>query len=74
MVIQERAQQGIMELETDRLCIGRQKENDLVLESDRVSRRHAVLLREDGEYFIEDLGSFNGTLVNNRKLTQPASS
>ncbi len=69
VVIQGRAQQGTMELETDRLCIGRQKENDLVLESDRVSRRHAKVLREHGEYFIEDLGSFNGTLVNNRKLT-----
>ncbi len=69
VVIQGRAQQASVELDTDTLTIGRQEENDLVLESDRVSRRHAKVLREDGGYFIEDLGSFNGTLVNNRKLT-----
>jgi pSer/pThr/pTyr-binding forkhead associated (FHA) protein len=69
VVFQGRVQKGITDLDTDSLSIGRQEENDLVLESDRVSRRHAKVLRENGGYFIEDLGSFNGTLVNNRRLT-----
>ncbi len=34
-----------------------------------VSRRHAKLVQRGGEILIEDLGSANGTMVNNRRLT-----
>ena len=34
-----------------------------------VSRRHAKILRREGGLFIEDLGSFNGTFLNHKKLT-----
>ena len=33
-----------------------------------MSRRHARILNAGEQYYIEDLGSFNGTLVNDRKL------
>ena len=41
---------------------------DIYLESLAVSRQHAKILCHDGEYFIEDLGSSNGTYVNGEKI------
>jgi molybdenum cofactor synthesis domain-containing protein len=34
-----------------------------------VSRRHAKIIRREGGFFIEDLGSFNGTFLNHKKLS-----
>ena len=36
-----------------------------------VSRQHARLLRRDGQWFIEDMGSANGTFVNGVRLSHP---
>ena len=44
--------------------IGRDKVNDIVLESITVSRCHALLLRDADELLLLDLESSNGTLVN----------
>jgi FHA domain-containing protein len=52
----------------DRLTIGRAPHNDLVLPSSKVSRDHAVIVFEDGRWFIEDRGSFNGTFLNGDRL------
>jgi hypothetical protein len=51
-------------LSKDRVIIGRLGESDLVLSDPGVSRRHAEVRREDGRYVITDLGSTNGTMVN----------
>jgi hypothetical protein len=51
-------------LSKDRVIIGRLGESDLVLSDPGVSRRHAEVRREDGKYVIADLGSTNGTMVN----------
>ena len=37
----------------------------------KVSRRHAKILRKNGYYFIEDLGSTNGTYVNRGRRLLP---
>jgi len=51
-----------------RIMIGRNADNDLVLDSAYVSRHHAVIVRtKDGPY-IEDLNSNNGTFVNSREI------
>ncbi len=34
-----------------------------------VSRRHAKIFRQEGEFYIEDVGSANGTFLNDRRLT-----
>lgn len=68
MVIQGKAPHRSVDLERDEIAIGRQADNDLILDSERVSRKHARIVRQGGRYLLEDLGSFNGTLVNNRKL------
>ena len=47
-----------------RITLGRSKGNDIVLEDKLVSRRHAVIQKIKDEYFLEDLESTNGTLVN----------
>jgi pSer/pThr/pTyr-binding forkhead associated (FHA) protein len=48
----------------DTATIGRDNDNDIVLESMTVSRCHALLVREADELLLLDLGSTNGTLVN----------
>ena len=43
-------------------------DNDLVLLSSRVSKRHAAVIEEQGLFFIEDLASTNGVIVNGSRL------
>jgi phosphoserine phosphatase RsbU/P len=54
----------------DRLpfSVGRLPERDLVLTHKCVSRDHAVLLREEDNYFVEDRGSRHGTFVNSEPI------
>ncbi|HMP02086.1 MAG TPA: SpoIIE family protein phosphatase [Gemmatales bacterium] len=47
---------------------GRQADADLQLNAREVSRRHARLLREGAQWFLEDLGSSNGTYVNSERV------
>ena len=51
-------------LTKDRVIIGRLGESDIVLTDPGVSRRHAEVRQEDGEFVVVDLGSTNGTMVN----------
>jgi phosphoserine phosphatase RsbU/P len=48
--------------------LGRHSDNDLVLLDNRVSRHHARLILEDGEYLIEDTQSRHGTYVNGQQV------
>ena len=47
-----------------RITVGRDQSNAIVLEDPLASRFHAVIQKVKDEYFIEDLGSTNGTFVN----------
>ncbi|WP_256443954.1 FHA domain-containing protein [Myxococcus landrumensis] len=49
--------------------IGRTSENDVVLHDHGVSRHHARIIMRGGQYFAEDVGSANGTVLNGRSLT-----
>jgi pSer/pThr/pTyr-binding forkhead associated (FHA) protein len=51
-------------LAKDRVVIGRMADSDVVVSDPGVSRQHAEVRREDGEFVIADLGSTNGTMVN----------
>ena len=44
--------------------VGRDPDNDICVDLTTVSRRHARLFGKNGEAWVEDLGSTNGTLVN----------
>ncbi len=48
--------------------IGRGRDVNLTLPHALVSRRHAELFDRDGYLYVRDLGSLNGTYVNNRKI------
>ena len=49
--------------------IGREEHNSLILSSIEVSRFHAEIKWEDGEYVVRDLNSANGTFVNGEQIT-----
>ncbi len=51
--------------------IGRDPDNDISVDLTTVSRRHARLFKKDGEAWVEDLGSTNGTLVNDEPIDGP---
>jgi two-component system cell cycle response regulator len=51
-------------LQREIMSIGRDRENDIVLESDSVSRRHAKIEHRDARIFLLDLDSTNGTFIN----------
>lgn len=51
--------------------IGRNDDNDVVLDAPGISREHARVFIRDGRHFAEDLGSINGTKVNGTKIAEP---
>ena len=55
----------------DSIVIGRMMGNDVVISDPEVSRRHASITWERGQPILRDLGSTNGTFVNDVRLTRP---
>jgi len=51
----------------DCVTIGRRADNQIAIDADNISRRHVSIERRDGQYFIRDLGSANGTYLNERR-------
>ncbi len=51
--------------------LGRHPECEIQINSNMVSRKHARVFAQDGLFYIEDLGSGNGTFVNSRKIEAP---
>ncbi len=56
-------------LDLPQVVVGRSPECDIVLDDRQVSRHHARVFRRDDHYFIEDLGSKNGTHINGRDVS-----
>jgi hypothetical protein len=55
-----------------RVTVGRLPDNDISIPDTQVSRHHASIAWEDGQFLIRDLNSANGTSVNGAVLTGPA--
>ncbi len=55
------------------VLLGRDPATDIVIDADAavVSRRHAEIRRREGQCVLFDLGSFNGTLINDQRITAP---
>lgn len=53
------------------ITIGRAEDSTLVITDDYASARHARLVPRSGQWFIEDLGSTNGTYLDRAKINGP---
>jgi pSer/pThr/pTyr-binding forkhead associated (FHA) protein len=54
---------------TQRFRIGRGSDNDVVIADSTLSRHHAEIVYETGDYCLRDLDSMNGTFVNGRLVS-----
>lgn len=52
----------------DEVSIGRGTQNHIVLKDPYISKDHAKITIDESEFFLEDLNSANGTLVNDTKV------
>ena len=59
-------------LDTAPLLIGRGSDAAIRLDDDYVSTRHARIAASGEQWFVEDLGSTNGTYIGSQRLSQPA--
>lgn len=60
-----------LHLSSQPVSVGRAKDNTLRIDDRRMSRHHLVFRRrEDASYEVADLGSYNGTLLNGRRIRQ----
>jgi pSer/pThr/pTyr-binding forkhead associated (FHA) protein len=66
LVVARGGQEHEVPLNDDSFSIGRDADNNLVLRDAHVSRHHALISRYQGAYWIEDLKSQNGTLLDGR--------
>ena len=55
-------------LEGDRMTVGRRPDSDVFLDDVTVSRDHALVVKRGGDFYLDDLGSLNGTYVNRHRI------
>ena len=58
----------VVPLLRDEITIGRNEGNAIRLTERTVSRKHARLVKRNGAYIVEDLGSYNGVTVNGERI------
>lgn len=61
----------IFELKQDRITLGRDIKNDIVINDPEVSREHLNIVRTANGYTIEDKGSTNGTFIRGERISTP---
>ena len=58
------------ELNKERITIGRKPHNDIPIDNLAISGEHTAITQVNNEFHVEDLGSTNGTLVNEQPITK----
>ncbi len=61
----------VVQLDRDRVTIGRSERVTVAVDDVYVSDEHALIADDDGDWTVRDLGSTNGTYLNGAKVTQP---
>lgn len=82
-LVQDNSADGLVVAEEDRrlrlgeslavgeeVTLGRDETNDVMVRDRFTSGRHARVFRRDGVFWLEDLGSKNGTLLNGHRISQ----
>lgn len=72
LVILSSGEQRLVSSPEPSIIIGRRADCDVSIADPVVSRMHAKVFLADGRYFVQDLGSRNGTALNGVPVTQPA--
>ena len=60
---------GMYQIINDKFIMGRGSTCDIVINSKKISREHAVILKKDDGYYIEDYGSSNGTWFEKERVS-----
>jgi pSer/pThr/pTyr-binding forkhead associated (FHA) protein len=64
--------QRVVEVDEGVACIvGRSKTAAVSIDSGRISREHLAYTVQDGQLFVEDLGSSNGSWLNGQRIMRP---
>ena len=67
--LEDRSKSGKISISKFPFRIGKSNElTDLQINNSAVSRKHADILKENGKYFIVDMGSTNGTYLSNKRI------
>src|SRR5690242_20832143 len=68
LLLVEGGQSRIVVLDHTPFTVGRKTEKDLVITDPRVSRDHAIITSDDGEFFVIDQSSRHGTYLNGTRV------
>ena len=71
LVVEGRSQGARADLSDAPILIGRGADAAIVLDDDYVSTRHARIASSGEQWFVEDLGSTNGTYIGSVRISQP---
>ena len=61
----------VFQLTQEPVTIGRQEGNTIVLADPQASRHHATISWQAGSFVVQDMGSANGTFVNEKRIAAP---
>ena len=64
------ASQTLVELTGGRVTIGRSPDVEITVQDTKASREHARIFEQSGDWYVVDLNSTNGTLVNGAQITR----
>jgi FHA domain/zinc-ribbon domain len=71
LIVRSGPQAGMrITLDKELVTLGRHPDSDVVFDDITVSRRHAEVARQNGGYLVRDVGSLNGTYLNQERVEQ----